>query len=127
VILNLAINAIDAMAPIVDRPRELVIRSGRPGRDHVTIAVQDSGVGIEPDDLDRLFNPFFSTKPGGMGMGIIDQPFDRRGAWRPVVGDPQRVARRVLPHLSTGRRSPVPGDRSDAQDREQDPDQARTE
>jgi len=70
VILNLAINAIDAMAPTVDRPRELVIRSGRLGCDHVTIAVQDSGVGIEPDDLDRLFNPFFSTKPGGMGIGL---------------------------------------------------------
>ena len=70
VILNLAINAIDAMAPTVDRPRELVTRSGRLGGDHVTIAVQDSGVGIEPDDLDRLFNAFFSTKPGGMGMGL---------------------------------------------------------
>jgi len=70
VILNLAINAIDAMAPIVDRPRELVVRSERPGHDHVTIVVQDSGVGIASNDLDRLFNPFFSTKPGGMGMGL---------------------------------------------------------
>jgi len=70
VILNLAMNAIDAMAAVVDRPRELRIRSGQPDGDHVTIAVQDSGVGIEPDDLDRLFNAFFSTKPGGMGMGL---------------------------------------------------------
>src|SRR5262245_26235025 len=70
VILNIAINAIDAMAPIVDRPRELVIRSERSDCDHVTIAVQDSGAGIESGDLDRLFNPFFSTKPGGMGMGL---------------------------------------------------------
>src|SRR5262249_18516300 len=70
VILNIVVNAVDAMAPIVDRPRELVIRSEWSDYDHVTIAVQDSGVGIEAHDLDRLFNPFFSTKPSGMGMGL---------------------------------------------------------
>ncbi len=70
VILNLAINAIEAMAPIGDRSRRLVIRSEGSAGDDVTIAVQDSGVGIGSDDLHRLFDPFFSTKPGGMGMGL---------------------------------------------------------
>jgi PAS domain S-box-containing protein len=70
VILNLVMNAIDAMAPVVDRPRELVIRSVQPAHDHVTIAVQDTGVGIAANQLDELFNAFFTTKPGGMGMGL---------------------------------------------------------
>jgi signal transduction histidine kinase len=70
VILNLVMNTIEAMAPVVDRPRELVIRSGQPDRDHVTIAVQDTVVGMAANHLDHVFNAFFTTKPGGMGMGL---------------------------------------------------------
>jgi two-component system, LuxR family, sensor kinase FixL len=70
VMLNLTMNAMDAMASIKDRPRELVIRTLRDGGDHLLVAVQDSGVGIDPKDLDRLFDPFFTTKYDGMGMGL---------------------------------------------------------
>jgi PAS domain S-box-containing protein len=70
VVLNLAMNAIDAMAAIADRPRELVMRSAQSDRDRVTIAVQDTGVGIAADHLGQVFSPFFTTKPGGMGMGL---------------------------------------------------------
>jgi len=69
VMLNLVMNAIDAMAAVADRPRELVIRS-QPDRAHVEIAVHDTGVGIDPDHLDRLFDAFFTTKRDGLGMGL---------------------------------------------------------
>jgi signal transduction histidine kinase len=70
VILNLAMNGIEAMGSVTDRPRELVIRSEPHEHGHVTVAVHDTGVGIDPNDPDRLFNAFFTTKPGGMGMGL---------------------------------------------------------
>ena len=70
VILNLVMNGIEAMATVGDRPRELVIRSGRLDLDHVTVAVQDSGVGLDPETIHQLFSAFFTTKPRGMGMGL---------------------------------------------------------
>jgi PAS domain S-box-containing protein len=70
VVLNLVMNAIEAMAPVRDRPRELLIRSRPHAEDRVLVAVQDTGVGIDPKDLDQLFNAFFTTKPAGMGMGL---------------------------------------------------------
>jgi PAS domain S-box-containing protein len=69
VIINLVMNGMEAMAPVTDRPRELKIRSRREA-DHVLVAVEDSGVGIDPEQVDRLFNAFFTTKPNGMGMGL---------------------------------------------------------
>src|SRR4030095_8502104 len=70
VLLNLVMNGMEAMASITDRPRELLIRSRPHEGDQVLVAVQDMGVGIDPNDLDQLFNPFFTTKPAGMGMGL---------------------------------------------------------
>jgi PAS domain S-box-containing protein len=70
VILNVVMNALDAMAEVVDRPRELVVRSSQPDRDYVTIDVQDTGFGIPATHLEDVFNAFFTTKPGGMGMGL---------------------------------------------------------
>jgi C4-dicarboxylate-specific signal transduction histidine kinase len=70
VIINLVMNAVDAMVSVIERPRDLVIRSEQNGDDHVLVAVQDSGIGFDPDDADRLFNAFFTTKPDGMGMGL---------------------------------------------------------
>jgi C4-dicarboxylate-specific signal transduction histidine kinase len=70
VIINLVMNGMEAMAPVTDRPRELKIRSQRETDDAVLVAVQDSGVGIDPERVDRLFNAFFTTKPSGMGMGL---------------------------------------------------------
>jgi PAS domain S-box-containing protein len=70
VIINLVMNGIEAMAGIADRPRELVIRSRRHETEQVLIEVQDAGGGIDPGNVDRLFNAFFTTKPNGMGMGL---------------------------------------------------------
>jgi PAS domain S-box-containing protein len=69
VIINLVMNAVEAMASIDDRPRQLVIRS-RGAADEVIVTVRDAGVGIEPSAVNQLFSPFFTTKPGGMGMGL---------------------------------------------------------
>jgi PAS domain S-box-containing protein len=70
VIINLLMNAIEAMASVDDRPRELVIASRADDGDQVVVTVQDAGVGIDPNKADQLFNAFFTTKPGGMGMGL---------------------------------------------------------
>jgi PAS domain S-box-containing protein len=70
VIINLVMNGIEAMYPVTDRPRELVIRSGRDEARRVFLSVTDCGVGISADCADRLFKAFFTTKSGGMGMGL---------------------------------------------------------
>src|SRR5262245_27874790 len=69
VLLNLIMNAIDAMAAM-DGPRILSVTSQAHEGDHVTVSVADTGAGISPHDADRLFNPLFTTKAGGMGMGL---------------------------------------------------------
>jgi PAS domain S-box-containing protein len=69
VLINLMMNGLEAMATVRDRPRELVIRTDACAN-LVVVAVQDAGVGFEPDHADRLFDAFFTTKPGGMGMGL---------------------------------------------------------
>lgn len=70
VIINLVTNGIEAMTAITDRPRELVIRSGQNEENWAFLAVTDCGVGISDEHADMIFNPFFSTKSGGMGMGL---------------------------------------------------------
>ena len=70
VIINLVMNGIEAMQTITDRRRELLIASGEDDAPGITVAVTDSGIGIADHDTERLFNPFFTTKPGGMGMGL---------------------------------------------------------
>ena len=70
VILNLMINAIEAMNEVSDAPRELVISSAGDDPQGVLVAVTDSGPGLNPDSLDRLFQAFYTTKPHGMGMGL---------------------------------------------------------
>jgi len=70
VIINLVINAVEAMESITDRPRQLTIRSGRHEADNVFLSVADSGVGIPEADAERMFTPFFTTKSSGMGMGL---------------------------------------------------------
>ena len=67
---NLIMNGIEAMSQIKDRSRELVIRSERDGESGVLVAVQDCGVGIDPQEAKRMFTAFYTTKPGGMGMGL---------------------------------------------------------
>ena len=70
VILNLVMNGIKAMAGVQDRPMELMIGSHPTDGEHITVAVHDTGVGIDPSHLDRLYSAFFTTKRGGMGMGL---------------------------------------------------------
>jgi signal transduction histidine kinase/GAF domain-containing protein len=70
VILNLFRNASEAMSGVDDRPRQLVIRTERDEGDRVRLSVQDAGVGLEPQSLDRLFEAFYTTKSGGMGIGL---------------------------------------------------------
>jgi signal transduction histidine kinase len=70
VIMNLLMNGIQAMSAVTDRHRELRIRSREHGSDQILVAVEDSGIGIEPEHAARLFNAFFTTKPEGMGMGL---------------------------------------------------------
>jgi PAS domain S-box-containing protein len=70
VILNLMINAIEAMNEVGDAPRELWISSVKDDSQSVLVSVRDSGPGLNPDSLDRLFHAFYTTKPHGMGMGL---------------------------------------------------------
>jgi signal transduction histidine kinase len=70
VILNLIMNGIEAMSAIVDRPRRLRVNSRFEGTDGVLVAVEDSGPGLDPMAVDRIFDPLFSTKPGGLGLGL---------------------------------------------------------
>ena len=70
VVINLVINAIQAMASVTARPRELSIRSRQNEAGHVLIEVADSGHGIASTKADQLFKAFFTTKPAGMGMGL---------------------------------------------------------
>jgi PAS domain S-box-containing protein len=70
VIINLVMNAIEAMQSVTDRSRELVIRSRQDETQQVLVSVTDYGAGISAEDADRLFNPFFTTKSSGMGMGL---------------------------------------------------------
>jgi PAS domain S-box-containing protein len=70
VIINLTMNAIEAMQAIADRARRLTIRSYQDDSGQVIVAVIDSGAGFTAESQDRLFHAFFSTKPGGLGMGL---------------------------------------------------------
>jgi PAS domain S-box-containing protein len=70
VILNLLLNASDAMSGVDDRPRELVIRTEIDESNRVRLTVQDAGVGFEPQAVGRLFEAFYTTKSGGMGIGL---------------------------------------------------------
>jgi PAS domain S-box-containing protein len=70
VMLNLAMNAIDAMSNVSERARELVIATRNIDTDQVQVTVEDSGVGLDPNTMQKIFEPFYTTKPTGMGMGL---------------------------------------------------------
>src|SRR5919112_1511690 len=71
VILNLMRNATEAMAAVHDRPRRLLISTAREDGDWVRLSVRDSGVGFDPEIMTRLFGAFYTTKDGGMGIGLF--------------------------------------------------------
>ena len=70
VIINLIMNAVDAMSTVADRERILQIKTAVHELDYFMITVEDSGIGIDPKHLNRIFEAFFTTKSHGMGMGL---------------------------------------------------------
>jgi len=76
-------NGIEAMTPITDRGRDLLIRTCKYDSDNVLVEVKDSGIGLQPESIDQLFKTFFTTKVKGMGMGlaISRSIVDSHGGW----------------------------------------------
>jgi C4-dicarboxylate-specific signal transduction histidine kinase len=70
VILNLVVNAVEAMRQMSAAARELLIRTEKTESGDVLVAVRDSGPGLPPERLEQVFDAFYTTKPGGLGMGV---------------------------------------------------------
>src|SRR5215475_11169854 len=70
VVLNLIMNAVQAMSGVSEGSRDLLIGTGKDASSGVFVAVQDSGSGLAPENSERLFDPFYTTKPSGMGLGL---------------------------------------------------------
>jgi signal transduction histidine kinase len=70
VLLNLIVNAVEAMASLSDGARVLTVKSETSQPDGVLVSVEDSGIGIGADDRERVFEAFFTTKSSGTGMGL---------------------------------------------------------
>jgi signal transduction histidine kinase len=70
VVLNLITNAVQAMSCVDIHPRELFLRTQTDGGTQALVTLQDSGVGLEPTDKDRIFEAFYTTRSGGLGMGL---------------------------------------------------------
>jgi signal transduction histidine kinase len=70
VLLNLIVNAIDAMRGVTDRPRELTVISRQNGSDEALVEVRDSGTGLDSHDAERVFDAFYTTKAEGIGIGL---------------------------------------------------------
>ena len=104
VLLNLVINAIEAMSGVDDGPRELVVQSDPDAAPGVQVTVRDSGPGLDPASRPAVRRLLYdqAARPG---PGAGDQPPDRRGARRPAVGERQYAPRRGLSvHGATGAR-----------------------
>jgi len=70
VLLNILINALEALSGVSDGPRQVVVQSDPDGAQGVRVTVRDSGPGLDPQSLDRLFEAFYTTKPQGLGLGL---------------------------------------------------------
>ncbi len=70
VALNLILNAVQAMGAVGEGARQMLITSRQIGSNDLYVGVQDTGPGLSPETLSRLFEPFYTTKPNGMGMGL---------------------------------------------------------
>ena len=104
VVMNLVMNAIEAMSLVTDRPRSLRVSSARRDPAGLILVLEDSGTGLDPEHIDRIFEPFFTTKSDGNGIGTLDLPLDRRGPSRPADGFPRLPARNIISGHSAGRR-----------------------
>jgi PAS domain S-box-containing protein len=83
VVLNLVLNAVEAMASVDRETRVLSINTELTGTNDVLVAVRDFGPGVDPENLERVFEAFYTTKPGGVGMGlsICRSIIDAHGGW----------------------------------------------
>ena len=70
VLLNLVMNGMEAMSNVSENARELAITTRNVDLNQVQVTVQDSGIGVDPDRMPKIFEPFYTTKPHGMGMGL---------------------------------------------------------
>jgi PAS domain S-box-containing protein len=70
VLINLVMNSVDAMEGVSGRAREIVVRSDLSEGEQIILQVQDSGCGVDPGQIEKLFQPFFTTKSKGLGMGL---------------------------------------------------------
>ena len=70
VLLNLIMNGVEAMREVTERARELTVSSTLAEPSSVLVAVKDTGAGLDPAVAERMFQPFFTTKPDGLGMGL---------------------------------------------------------
>ncbi|MDA9491962.1 AAA family ATPase [Bradyrhizobium sp. CCBAU 11361] len=70
VVLNLIVNAVQAVGTVADDVRRVLITTGEVGPDRVLVEVQDSGPGLAVENLEHVFTPFYTTKPGGLGVGL---------------------------------------------------------
>ena len=101
VILNLIINAVEAMSAVSEGARELLISTGKDASGGVLVTVRDSGPGLNPESFAHLFDAFYTTKPGGMGMGlsICRSIVEAHGGriWASVTAAPGTVLQCILP------------------------------
>jgi len=93
VILNLIINAIEAMSGTSDGSRELIISTGKAESGGVLVAVRDSGPGLAPATLEHIFGRLLHDEAQQHGHGLIDQPFDHQSARRTIMGRGERAPR----------------------------------
>ena len=105
VILNLVMNAVEAMSEVGERPRELLISTSYAGPEGVLVAVSDTGPGLPQTSPEHIFEAFYTTKPTGLGMGLVGLPLDRRSTWRPALGYAERAPRCYLQLHRAGRRT----------------------
>jgi signal transduction histidine kinase len=70
VIINVIMNSVDAMRDFTDRAREITVRSSRTENGKIVVEISDSGSGVDPQQVEKLFQPFYTTKPKGLGMGL---------------------------------------------------------
>ena len=70
VVLNLILNALQAMGAVSEGPRQVMITTRQIESNDLYVGIQDTGPGLNPETLSRLFEPFYTTKPNGMGMGL---------------------------------------------------------